>query len=157
MKYHRILIIASLLLLGLTGCDRSVFYTDEQHVDERGWNKDDLASFEVKVDDTAQVYNFFIDLRNSVNYDKANAFLFINTTFPDGSRAYDTLECPLAAPDGRWYGKITGRFVDNRYYFRKHVVFPRRGTYRFDIGHGMRDTSEVGLKSVGLRIEKVAY
>lgn len=157
MKKHRIFIAASLLLLCLTGCNKKVFYTDERHVDERGWNKDDYAAFEVKVDDSTQVYNFFIDLRNSVNYDKANAFLFINTAFPDGSVARDTLECPLAGSDGRWYGKTTGRYVDNRYYFRKHVIFPLCGTYRFEIGHGMRDTNVTGLKSVGIRIEKVVY
>lgn len=156
MKICRILILASLLIC-LASCDKKVYYAEEESLNERGWNKDDYASFEVKVDDTTQVYNFFIDLRNSVNYAKANAFLFINTTFPDGSVAYDTLECPLAAIDGQWYGKATGRYVDNRYYFRKHVIFPRCGTYRFDIGHGMRDTNVAGLKSVGLRIEKVTY
>lgn len=157
MKIYRILILTSLLLLCLTGCDKKVFYAEEKSLDERGWNKDESAAFEVEVDDSTQVYNFFIDLRNSVNYTKANAFLFINTTFPDGSVAYDTLECPLAGNDGRWYGKVTGRYVDNRYYFRKHVIFPNRGTYRFEILHGMRDTNVVGLKSVGLRIEKVTY
>jgi gliding motility-associated lipoprotein GldH len=35
------------------------------------------------------------------------------------------------------------------------VIFPRTGNYHFEIGHGMRDTNVVGLKSVGIRIERV--
>ena len=143
-----------LLLLLLQGCDKHVYYTDEHDVDETGWNMNDAAVFDVDVDDTLQVFDFFIDVRNSVHFPKANVFFFINTTFPDGSVAYDTLECPLADVEGHWYGRRTGRYVDSRYVFRRHVIFPRTGLYRFEILHGMRDTNVVGLKSVGLRIER---
>lgn len=143
-----------LLLLLATGCDRDVFYTKECDVDENGWNMNDKVSFDVQVDDTVQVYDFFVDLRNKVSYDKANAFLFINTTFPDGSVAHDTLECPLADQQGSWYGRRTGRYVDSRFVLRRHVIFPYSGHYHFDILHGMRDTNVVGIKSVGIRIEK---
>ena len=68
--------------------------------------------------------------------------------------AYDTLECPLADVEGHWYGKRTGRYVDSRFVFRRHVIFPRSGRYHFELWHGMRDTNVTGLKSVGLRIEK---
>ena len=56
--------------------------------------------------------------------------------------------------EGHWYGRRTGRYVDSRYVFRRHVIFPRTGLYRFEILHGMRDTNVVGMKSVGLRIER---
>jgi gliding motility-associated lipoprotein GldH len=143
-----------LLFLLLQGCDKQVYFTDERDVDETGWNMADAAVFDVDVDDTLQVFDFFIDVRNSVHFQKANVFFFINTTFPDGSVAYDTLECPLADVEGHWYGRRTGRYVDSRFVFRRHVIFPRTGLYRFEILHGMRDTNVVGLKSVGLRIER---
>ena len=56
--------------------------------------------------------------------------------------------------EGHWYGKRTGRYVDSRFVFRRHVLFPRSGRYHFELWHGMRDTNVTGLKSVGLRIEK---
>lgn len=153
-RQYRIIALLPLLLLLLQGCDKHVYYTDEHDVDETGWNMNDAAVFDVDVDDTLQVFDFFIDVRNSVHFPKANVFFFINTTFPDGSVAYDTLECPLADVEGHWYGRRTGRYVDSRYVFRRHVIFPRTGLYRFEILHGMRDTNVVGLKSVGLRIER---
>ena len=153
-RQYRTIALLPLLLLLLQGCDKHVYYTDEHDVDETGWNMNDAAVFDVDVDDTLQVFDFFIDVRNSVHFPKANVFFFINTTFPDGSVAYDTLECPLADVEGHWYGRRTGRYVDSRYVFRRHVIFPRTGLYRFEILHGMRDTNVVGLKSVGLRIER---
>ena len=80
-------------------------------------------------------------------------FLFINTTFPDGSVAYDTMEYPLADPAGKWYGKRTGRYVDTRYYFRRNARFPMAGIYHFAITNGMRDSAICGLKNIGFRVE----
>ena len=139
----------------LQSCNKKVYYTMEQDVDETGWNMNDRLKYDVDIKDTLQVFDFYIDLRNSTHYTKANTFLFINTTFPDGTVAYDTMECPLADVQGHWYGRRTGRYVDSRFVFRRHVIFPRSGRYHFEISHGMRDTNIAGLKSVGMRIEKL--
>lgn len=148
------LIIVACIALLMQGCNKKVHYAVERDVDEQGWNMNDRLAYDVDIQDTLQIYNFYIDVRNNVHYDKANTFLFINTTFPDGSVAYDTLECPLADVEGHWYGRRTGRFVDSRFVFRKNVIFPISGHYHFEVAHGMRDTNVVGLKSIGLRIEK---
>lgn len=154
MKKINILTIVALVAMMFQSCDKRVYYAVEHDVDESGWNMNDFLNFDVDVDDTLQLFDFYIDVRNSVSYPKANTFFFINTTFPDGSVAYDTLECPLADVQGHWYGRRTGRYVDSRFVFRRHVIFPRTGTYHFAVGHGMRDTNIVGLKSVGLRVER---
>lgn len=153
MKRTPYILFALCWLLTTTGCDRKVFFSDDKRIDEKGWNMDDKLYFDVDVTDTLKLYSFFIDLRVSHDYPYSNAFLFINTTFPDGGVAADTLECPLADIDGRWYGRQTGRYVDNRYVFRPNMIFPSSGHYRFEIGHAMRDTNAVGFKNVGLRIE----
>ena len=150
-KSIEIILLAAVMCL--QACDKNVFYAAERDVDESGWNMKEPVVFDVNIEDTLQVYDFFIDVRNSVHYTKANTFFFINTTFPDGSVAYDTLECPLADVEGHWYGRRTGRYVDSRYVFQRHVIFPRAGRYHFEVYHGMRDTNVVGLKSVGMRIE----
>lgn len=147
-----LLLSLGLLVFGLVGCDRNTYYTAERDVDETGWNMATALPFDVQIADTLQLYNFYIDVRNSAHYTKANLFLFINTTFPDGSTARDTLECPLADLEGHWYGRRTGRYVDSRYLFRRNVIFPQSGTYRFEVLHGMRDTNIAGIKSIGLKI-----
>ena len=134
-------------------CDGSLFYADHRSVKPSGWPMDEPVSFDVEVNDTVQAYNFLVELRNTVEYPYSNTFFFIRTTFPDGTVADDTLECPLADAEGRWYGKRTGRYVDSRYYFRRNARFPMPGSYRFEFAHGMRDTAVCGLRDVGLRIE----
>ncbi len=146
-------IIPILLSLLLTACDGSIFYDESRAVNERGWLPTESLDFDVEVKDTNQVFNFLIEVRNSIDYPYANTFLFLNTTFPDGSVAQDTLEYPLADPTGRWLGRHTGRYVDTRYYFRRNARFPMQGTYRFAITNGMRDSAIAGIKDIGFRIE----
>lgn len=154
LMHHKVLLALLLGAMLLAACDKNVLYTEQRDVDESGWDMHDRLNFDVDIEDTLQVFDFYVDVRNSVHFPKANVFFFINTTFPDGSVAYDTLECPLADVEGHWYGRRTGRYVDSRYVFRRHVIFPRTGTYHFEVAHGMRDTVVTGLKSVGLRIER---
>lgn len=139
-----------LVLLLLAACNSNVVYTESHSVDERGWDLGDKLTYTLDIDDTLCVYDLFVDLRITRTYPYNNSFLFLRTTFPTGCVAIDTLECPLAFDDGKWRGKTTGQYIDNRYYFKRQVIFPYKGTYTFDITHGMRDTAIVGIKSVGL-------
>lgn len=148
------LIIPIILPLLLASCDGSVYYDESRSVDEHGWLPADVLTFDVNVDDTVHQFNFLMGVRNSVSYPYSNTFLFIKTTFPDGSVARDTLECPLADASGRWYGKRAGRYVDARYRLRgSSARFPMQGLYRFEVTNGMRDSAITGLKDISLRIE----
>ena len=153
MKKLLLYLTALLFVAVLVSCDGSVFYDQSRRVDEQGWLPTESVDFDVTVDDTNRIFNFLVEVRNSVSYPYANTFLFIHTTFPDGSVAADTLEYPLADPSGRWYGKRTGRYVDTRYYFRRNARFPMQGTYRFSVSNGMRDSANTGLRDIGFRIE----
>ena len=140
--------------MALAACDGSVYYDESRSVNEHGWLPQDTLTFDVDVDDTVHLFNFLVEVRNSVEYPYSNTFLFINTTFPDGSVAYDTMECPLADPEGRWLGKRTGRYVDARYRLRGGSArFPMTGHYRFAVTNGMRDSAISGIKDIGLRVE----
>lgn len=145
---HIATLAAALLLFA--ACNPDVIYSESHAVNERGWNLDDKLTYSIDISDTQKVYNLFVDLRVARNYPYSNSFLFLRTTFPDNTVAIDTLECPLAYDDGKWRGKPSGQYIDNRYYFKKHVIFPQSGTYTLDITHGMRDTAIVGIKDVGL-------
>ena len=154
MKIAKLTILPLALIL-LTSCNKKVFYAEDHHVDEKGWNINEKLEYDIVSPDATTYYNFLIDIRNTTKYPYDRTFLFINTTFPDGSIAHDTLECPLADVTGQWYGKQSGHYINNRYYFRKNVRFPQKGHYHFEILHGMRDTNIIGIKNVGFRIEHI--
>lgn len=153
MKQKRNLILAAMAVMLLCGCSQSTFYDKHQTVDTEGWSMDEDLRFAVDIEDTQKPYDFYIDVRNARDYAYSNLFLFITTTFPDQVVRRDTLECPLADPYGKWYGRQTRRYVDGRYLLHQRVIFPMKGTYTFQINHAMRDTLVTGIKNIGLHVE----
>ncbi len=146
--------LALCLALLLTGCDSSVMYHETKHIADDGWDMDDELVFNLETEDTASTYVCYIDLRNLNAYPYSNIYFNVKTLYPDGAVAADTnLEFTLAAPDGRWLGKTSGKYVDGRYpmcYFH----FPQQGKYQFVIRHAMRDTVLQGVKDVALHVER---
>ncbi|MFA6199964.1 MAG: gliding motility lipoprotein GldH [Bacteroidales bacterium] len=150
----KILLGFILLSFLFTSCNPDVVYDENKKVNEKGWNMNDRVEFDVNIKDTLRLYDFAINLRNTIEYPNCNIFFFIKTTYPDGSiTRCDTVECYLAYLDGPWTGKGSGRIKDNRFWFTKNVVFPQKGKYRFEIQQATRDTNLVGIANVGLHIE----
>ena len=133
-------------------CNSKVFYFEKNTIQDEAWDMKTSYAYPVEVTDTTRLYNFHINVRNTVDYPYANIFFFVKTTFPTGAIAMDTVECMLAEPDGKWLGKGTGRIYDNMFLFRENIIFPMKGKYEFEITHGMRDTVIKGVSDVGLRI-----
>lgn len=152
VKPIKLLLVALALLL--TSCDGTVYYSEYADIDESGWKAADSARFDLQVDDTTHLFDLLVEVRNGVDYAYSNLFLFVNTTFPDGSISCDTMELPLADPSGAWLGKHSGRYVDSRYRLRGQPVrFPMKGNYHFAITNGMRDNAVKDIVHVGLRVE----
>lgn len=146
--------IVLLAVLLLTACDGTVYYSEYADTRESGWNVVDSVCFDVPVDDTTHLFDLLVEVRNNVDYSYSNLFLFVNTTFPDGSLSRDTMELPLADPSGAWLGKHSGRYVDSRYRLRGQPMrFPMKGNYRFAITHGMRDKAVKGIAHLGFLVE----
>jgi gliding motility-associated lipoprotein GldH len=80
-------------------------------------------------------------------------YLFVNTVFPGGQIQRDTLECILAAPNGRWLGDGLGDIWDNRILLKDQVKFPQAGEYRFELYQAMRINPLPGIMDAGIRIE----
>ncbi len=150
--------LSSLLFFGflilLTGCDSKRFY-DENAVVEKGiWNNKDKKKFEVNITDTASLYTFFLNIRNDGDYPYSNLYLFLHSSFPDGKKAVDTVECQLADYDGKWRGQGIGSLKFNRFTFQRGVRFRKAGKYTFELEQAMRVDDLKGIRDVGIRIEK---
>lgn len=141
-----------LLLLCCLSCDRNRYFDQTLNIEDEGWHKDYAAVFEVEVTDTISLFDFYINLRNTVDYKYSNFYLFLNTRLPDGMTARDTIELILADRSGRWLGKGFGKYRDNQLLVRRGLQFPMAGKYVFEIEHAMRDTLLTGIGSAGIRI-----
>jgi len=153
MQNNLSLFLGVMLAVGLVGCGQ-VMFQDSQSVPNKNWEIGSNITFDVEVKDTMTGYDFYIDLRNEANYPYANIYMFVNTTFPSGKSAKDTVECILADHTGRWLGSGLGDVIDNHILFKENIRFPNTGTYSFEFEQGMRNESLPSILDVGISLEK---
>jgi gliding motility-associated lipoprotein GldH len=142
------------ILFVLAACSRSSMYDEQVTLPQEGWYKDELARFEVMVDDTIQGYDFFLNIRNNVEYRYSNLYLFMITKFPNGNISRDTLECILATPEGKWLGKGWGAVRENTLLLNQNMRFPLKGKYEFLFQQAMRTDTLKDIRDIGIRITK---
>ncbi len=153
VKVNLIIVFAIVLVLTLNSCSQSSIYDHNFEVDDP-WVAEQKAIFNVEITDTISAFDFYINVRNTTEYNYSNLYLFIKTDFPDGRYAIDTVELFLADVKGNWLGNGFGEIKDNQILFRKRGRFPMSGTYNFTFEQAMRDKKLEGIKSVGIRIVK---
>lgn len=145
-----------LILMGILGaCDRNRFYDRTLALPEEGWHKDSVAVFSISVEDTNRLYDFYITLRNTDDYEFRNFYLFLITKLPNSHVTRDTLELILADKKGKWMGKGFGAVKDNQILIRENLKFPISGDYRFGIEQAMRKEKLKGITDIGIRIETI--
>lgn len=142
----------------LAGCaDNVVFQEDAQTPNgdwERGWN----PTFAFDVKDTMTTHDVYLDLRHTGDYPFSNLYAFVTLTSPDGRKTVDTVECTLADPTGRWYGKGQGFISSDRFQahvlYKLHNRFPRSGRYSLTLEQAMRVEKLQGIIDVGVSVER---
>jgi gliding motility-associated lipoprotein GldH len=151
-RFFLLYIPATLVLLYSCGPDAMFDHTKK--IPGNVWKEDELIRFEVPVHDTVHIYKFFLNLRHTTDYEYANVFFFINTTYPDGTRAKDTVECILADKSGKWLGNGITNIRDIQVMLRRGLRFPQTGTFIFEFEQAMREPELYGIKDIGFRIEQ---
>ena len=149
--FHCLFVFGILLTIS---CDISRYFEENKVIENHEWDQNKPIVLVVPVNDTADIYNVYINIRNAGNYRFSNLYLFVNTILPGGQLQRDTLECILAAPDGRWLGDGLGDISEHRILFKQNVTFPQPGEYRFELFQAMRVNPLPGIMDAGIRIEK---
>jgi gliding motility-associated lipoprotein GldH len=149
-------ILLIFLLPVLSSCDRNVVFSGSEAMEKNTWNLMNKVSFEIPVTDTINSNNVLFTIRTGTSYPFRNIYLFVTTTSPDGKTIGDTLQYYLADEKGNWYGKGFGDIKELNLPYKSNVYFPRKGTYRFTIQHGMREQDLRVVYDMGLRIVKIS-
>ncbi|WP_449534505.1 gliding motility lipoprotein GldH [Gelidibacter sp.] len=140
-------------------CDSKQIFDEYKSVPNQ-WNKDSLISFTVTPPDSTNLYNLFINIRNTNAYKFNNLFLIAEMNFPNGKTITDTLEYQMAKPNGELMGEGFTDIKENKLWYKEGVRFDEIGDYSITIQHAMRNNGEVngvdnlqGITDVGFRIE----
>ena len=154
MGYIRKISFILLLVTLLSSCgNKNVIFDESVIIPNAKWDNQDFPYFDVNIDDTLSVYDFYLNIRHLENYRYSNFYMFLHTTFPDGNQTHDTIELVLSYPDGRWIGKGSGSMRDNNILLNNNLHFPAKGNYRFEIEQAMRESVLEGITDVGIRFE----
>jgi gliding motility-associated lipoprotein GldH len=148
-----ILLATITLAFVFSACDKSRIYEKNQRIPDASWNNNNKLRFETEITDPTLTYNFYLNIRNTTDYKYSNIYFFINTTFPSGEIAHDTLECFLADYKGKWLGKGFGKIKESHILFKNRFRFPQKGNYKFEVEQAMRVDTLKGITDVGIRIE----
>jgi gliding motility-associated lipoprotein GldH len=150
----RNLIVIALSVILFSACNSGVLIDDRVDIPDHGWQKDNAASFEVKVDDSLALWDVYLNVRNDSEYRWRNAYFFLQTQFPNQQYSRDTLEIQLADHRGKWLGNGVGSLKDNQILLRRGIRFPEKGIYNFEIFHAMRVDTLHGIHDIGIQIKK---
>lgn len=142
----------------LAGCSDQVVFQADVPVPGETWDRSFTPEFSFEVSDTIRHHDLYIDVRHTGDYPFSDLFLFVDLYGPDDRHLRDTVECLLADPMGRWYGKGTGFIFADR--FEAHVLyklknrFPASGRYTIKLEQAMRTEQLPGVIDVGVSVER---
>lgn len=143
-----------LLVVVLTACNSREVFFEYSTVNTSGWSKDSVYSFDVTIDDVSVPYNIYVNTRHSSQYPYQNLWLFIYKSEKSAIATKDTINFYLADQFGKWLGDGVGDLYSMPVLYQQNVKFPKKGNYRYQIGHGMRDSVLIGVSDIGIKIEK---
>jgi gliding motility-associated lipoprotein GldH len=149
MKCTLFFTFAVAFMLLFNACSQRVFYEKNDTIPNEIWNKDTALTYQFEITDSLQYYDIYIDVRNSVDFETQNFYIFLTTIFPSGYIGKDTLGCVLCDNYGVWKGKGSGRLKDNRFLFKSKVRFAQKGLYTLKVYQAMRADNLKGIANFG--------
>jgi gliding motility-associated lipoprotein GldH len=154
MKIVKKLLFVVTALLMLSSCGQRSIYDKQFTVENGKWFKNNAVHFEVNVEDTTKLYDYYLILRHKTDYRFSNLYLFLSTQFPNNNVTRDTIECILADETGKWLGKGWGGIKEDNILLRKNLKFPLKGKYDFYFQQAMRRDTLKGIVNIGIRISE---
>jgi len=146
--------IGVLILAGLYSCGEAPVFEQNQSFSGAVWAREDVRTFEVRVDYAPLTAPVYFTLRNNGSYDFGNLWLFVAVRTPSGTEFRDTVNLTLATATGRWKGKKIAGLYQTRLLWNESFVFPDTGMYTFRLEQGMREQLLGGIQDVGVSIPR---
>lgn len=151
MRRFAIVILA--LIIG--SCSDDALLNQTEEIKNGAWAFDEPLKLGLEVGDTLNNYAYFIQLRHGGDYKYSNLIVYFKTFYPNNTYMVDTIDCPLAEPNGRWLGSGLGDILDNQILFKINQTFPKGGLYNFEIQHAMRTDTIHEIYDMGLLIKRM--
>ncbi|MCA6379663.1 MAG: gliding motility lipoprotein GldH [Cytophagales bacterium] len=154
----RLVLFLVVLVFMLSSCDSNRVYEDNIEFKDRTWKTTTPAELEFDVSDTTQVYNLYLDVRNSLDYPYARLFVNYQLVDPNGSvvkkemLTENLFDIKTGEPNGR---SGLGDVYDHQFGFLTNYSFEKAGKHKVRFEQFMRQDTLPGILAVGLRVETI--
>lgn len=146
-------------ILVCTACNDTDFFNEYQSVQD-GWKKDNVLTFDFESLDTVKAHQSFLNIRTNNDYPYSNLFVIVKLVPPQGNATVDTLQYQMANADGTMLGSGFTDVKEHKLVWREKIKFPKKGVYKVEVSHAVRNLNEVkgdavlkGITEVGLQVQ----
>lgn len=142
------------IFLFLIACNSNVHTEKWFNFNKEGWHQDSTKHINLSIDDTTEIYSILFYLRTDNSYPFRNIYFFSNVIFPDSSFFRDTISFNISDERGKRIGIGSGPIKTYKMELSKGK-FPLEGTYSIQLRQGMRKERLMGIKNIGVLINKI--
>ncbi len=149
----------TILVITLAACAEQVVHSSDVPIPDGVWDREFKPEFSFEIGDTVSHHDLFIDVRHTGDYPFSTLYVFLDLEGPGERRLRDTVECILADPTGKWYGKGSGfvfahREYDTHVLYKLRNRFPAIGRYTIRLEQAMRTERLPGVLDIGISVER---
>lgn len=152
----RKLLLILLLPALIVSCAKIDLFEKQVQIPSQQWFYNNVPQFTFHIEDTSSLYNVYIVLRHTDQYNYNNIWLRMGSKVPGDSMHFQNINLILANDSRGWEGSG----MDDIFEVRKNISpgplsFKTPGDYTFSIAQIMRENPLKYVLNVGIRVEKV--
>ena len=140
----------------LASCHPDTVFDDYHDLKDNAWFIKDEQAFTFTIQDNAQKYSLFYNIRHALQYPYYNLYVTYQLKDKSGKVLSTRLQELVLydAKTGKPLGNGLGDIFDHQIVCLSGLAFPEKGEYTFSIKQYMRQDPLPGVMSVGIKVEK---
>ncbi|HMQ48127.1 MAG TPA: gliding motility lipoprotein GldH [Saprospiraceae bacterium] len=142
------------LLLCLSACGPDFIYEKKYNLEGAAWKYSDTLRFDFAIEDSARIYNLYLEVTHATDYKFQNIYTRIFTTFPAGQRIEEVLSLELTEKGASWLGKCSSGVCRLRIPIQEGAYFDQEGQYAITLEQYMRNSPVQGIESIRFLLEQ---
>ena len=141
-------------ILALAACGPNYLFEENKDIPKGQWAYSDTLDFKFNVQDTAALYNLFVNFTYADSFPNQNIYVKFYTRFPDGKRLSKPLSFDFFDPSGNPTGKCSSTECQTQVAIQRNAFFEKAGEYTITLEQFGRRDPLSGIKTVGFSVEK---
>ena len=151
---RKAVILLPLICLLLASCDEAKIYEKHLDNDRITWNRFDVKTFKVDIEDISSSYDFYIAIRHITAFPLDHIDIEFNIYAPSGEVRMLEQTIKLKDDKDNWLGEGMGDLWDVTRLIREDFRFSEPGTCTVEISSAMPQADLPGILQVGLIVRR---